>query len=500
MKKIKTLGQVFTPNWIVNEILDLIGYNNESILDKYILEPSSGDGVFLLEIVKRYVDMALSKGIFQNQITENLERYIHGIELDTFEYNKSINNLNSLIKLKLGNDVIVNWNIHNINTLDLYTDYLLYFDFVVGNPPYVRIHNLDIKTRNILKKDFIFSEGTIDIYLSFFEMGLKMMKSNGVLGFITPNSYLHNSSYSGFRKYLKEHHLVQTLIDFKANKLFKGFSTYTAITILNKSYDESFFVYKELVDGKINTINQVFFNNLNLKDWSFSDDKDTLFLKQLNENKKEFIKDYFDVQYGFATLRDKIFIDSIKDYDADLVYFNNHLIEKDILKKIIKGSTFKGSDDEIKYIFFPYYLSNKRYIPIEEDTLAHKYPYTYQYLLNHKEELMMRDIDKGALWYEFGRSQGVQSIHNEKIVMSTLMNGDIKYYKVPSDVLMYSGLYIIKNKAYSDWSIVENVLNSEEFYKYIRITGKDFSGGYKSITSKQIKEYRINTSNSFTLF
>ena len=80
------------------------------------------------------------------------------------------------------------------------------------------------------------------------------------------------------------------------------------------------------------------------------------------------------------------------------------------------------------------------------------------------------------------------------------MNGDIKYYKVPSDVLMYSGLYIIKNKAYSDWSIVENVLNSEEFYKYIRITGKDFSGGYKSITSKQIKEYRINTPNSYTLF
>ena len=57
MKKIKTLGQVFTPNWIVNEILDLVGYNNETILDKYILEPSSGDGVFLLEIVTRYVDI-----------------------------------------------------------------------------------------------------------------------------------------------------------------------------------------------------------------------------------------------------------------------------------------------------------------------------------------------------------------------------------------------------------------------------------------------------------
>ncbi len=31
MAKHKTLGQVFTPNWIIAEILDLVGYNNESI-------------------------------------------------------------------------------------------------------------------------------------------------------------------------------------------------------------------------------------------------------------------------------------------------------------------------------------------------------------------------------------------------------------------------------------------------------------------------------------
>jgi hypothetical protein len=41
MKKHKILGQVFTPKWIVNEILDSLEYNNENILDKYILEPSS---------------------------------------------------------------------------------------------------------------------------------------------------------------------------------------------------------------------------------------------------------------------------------------------------------------------------------------------------------------------------------------------------------------------------------------------------------------------------
>lgn len=57
MSKHKTLGQVFTPTWIVSEILNLVGYNDDNILDKYILEPSCGDGVFLMEIVERYVNI-----------------------------------------------------------------------------------------------------------------------------------------------------------------------------------------------------------------------------------------------------------------------------------------------------------------------------------------------------------------------------------------------------------------------------------------------------------
>ncbi len=76
-------------------------------------------------------------------------------------------------------------------------------------------------------------------------------------------------------------------------------------------------------------------------------------------------------------------------------------------------------------------------------------------------------------------------------MLSTLVNGKINFYKVSEEVLMYSGLFIIKNKSCSEWSVIEETLKSEEFYKYIRLTGKDFSGGYKSVTSKQIKEFKI---------
>ncbi len=500
MAKHKTLGQVYTPKWIVNEILDLVNYKGKHILEKYVLEPSSGDGAFLLEIIDRYINACLENNFANDEIIERLGKYIYAIEIDKIEFNKSINNLNEFVKIKLQTEKKVNWNIFNDNTLYLYKNYLKFFDFIVGNPPYIRIHNLDLETRELLKKEFIFSEGTIGIYLSFFEMSFKMLKNNAFLGFITPNSYLHNSSYNLFRNYLKQEATLKTLIDFKSNKIFNGFSTYTAISIFQIGNIENSFVYKELIDNKISYVNHIKFVDLNDKDWSFTNKENIEFLRKLNFDRNVAIKDFFDVQYGFATLRDKIYISKIEKYNDKLVFFNDSFIEKAILKKVIKGTRLKGELNNCEMILFPYELINGRYIVIEEDKMKQDYPYAYEYLSKHREELESRDIDKGALWYEFGRSQGIQTIHNEKIVLSTLINGEIECYRVPADVMMYSGLFIIKNKPFADWSIVENTLKSEEFYKYIRLTGKDFSGGYKSITSKQIKEYKIKFKNPESLF
>jgi adenine-specific DNA-methyltransferase len=491
MAKHKTLGQVFTPQWIISEILDLLEYNNENILEKYILEPSSGDGAFLLEIVTRYINVCLVKKIETSEIKQHLEKYIYAVEIDEIEYQKSIQSLNKLVKDKLEIEEDLKWKIYHQNTLEFYKNHLDFFDFIVGNPPYIRIHNLDADTRAALKQDFLFSEGTIDIYLSFFEMGFIMQKKEGLLGYITPNSYLHNSSYNLFREYLKDEKLVSQLIDFKANKIFKGFSTYTAITIIKKNNPENYFEYKELINDKIELVNHISFESLSKKDWSFTNSDNEEFLTELGKDKNYAIKDFFDVQYGFATLRDKLFISEIIHHNVDLAYFNGSLIEKSLLKKVVKGSRFKGIINENEKILFPYELIKGRYIVISEEKLINEFPNAYRYLLKNKTELESRDVDKKALWYEFGRSQGVQSIHHEKIVLSTLVNGQIDFYKVSEEVLMYSGLFIIKNKPHSDWSIIEETLKSEEFYKYIRLTGKDFSGGYKSVTSKQIKEFKI---------
>lgn len=502
MKKHKTLGQVYTPEWIVDEILENVGYESEKILDSTILEPSCGDGAFLKRIVSRFIHQARKNNLSDKLIKQKIEKQIIAFEIDTEEYHKCINNLNNLVENDFNFKLSIDWNIINGDSLVLYKDYLGRFDFIVGNPPYIRIHNLDKRTRELIKNDFQFAEGTIDIYITFFELGFRCLKQTGRLSFITPNSYLHNSSYDKFRDYVKLKKALVSLIDFKSNKIFNGFSTYTAISTFDFNSKYEFFFYSELVDNEIQEVNKIKFSDLNNQDWTFSSKEDFEFLESLKIENSVKIGDIFDVQYGFATLRDGIFIGDIKNNNdsEDLVFFNDFLIEKNVLKKIVKGSTYKGNADENKYIIFPYKLIKSKYVAYTETELKLLFPRAFNYLLSHKEELMKRDMDKGASWYEFGRSQGVQTVHRPKLVCSTLIKDKLQVYELPADVFVYSGIFISTKKNSEAINKLKSTLEAPEFTRYIRITGKDFSGGYKSITTKQIKNFAFGQMKKYDLF
>lgn len=109
-----------------------MGYQGVSILDRYVLEPSSGDGAFLTEIVNRYIDVCEKQKKSSKEIIKRLEKYIYGIELDEAEYQKSINRLNCLVLGRINDEVELNWNIFNENTLDIYPKYLGFFDYIVA--------------------------------------------------------------------------------------------------------------------------------------------------------------------------------------------------------------------------------------------------------------------------------------------------------------------------------------------------------------------------------
>ncbi|MDR3290261.1 MAG: SAM-dependent methyltransferase [Rickettsiales bacterium] len=184
MQKVKKTGEVFTPLHIVNNILDLIGYKGKQILDKHIIDNSAGVGAFLNEIVSRYIYIAQSNNMKIQDIKENLEKYIHGIELNKDNFGNLIQNLDSIINEEGIKNV--KWDVLNCDALTV-TKFNNKMDYVVGNPPYVRVHNLS-ENYNLVKS-FDFSQvGMTDLFIVFFEVGFKMLNVTGKMSYISPTS------------------------------------------------------------------------------------------------------------------------------------------------------------------------------------------------------------------------------------------------------------------------------------------------------------------------
>lgn len=166
-KTAKRFGRVYTPDFIVRLILDFGGYDNSSVLQKHVIDNSCGDGAFLTEIVRRYCKIFLAQNQNPGNLSRDLAQYIHGIEIDLEECQKCVSNLNKAVE-QYGIKGI-KWDILNADALKT-SIFDRKMDFVFGNPPYVRVHNLEETYASVKKLKFS-ENGMTDLFLVFFEIG-----------------------------------------------------------------------------------------------------------------------------------------------------------------------------------------------------------------------------------------------------------------------------------------------------------------------------------------
>ena len=115
------------------------------------------------------------------------------------------------------------------------------FDVVIGNPPYVDIKGLDNDLVKVLFNTYHTTENRINLYSIFIEKGYDLVKKNGFLSFINPNSILVNSSYTKIRKLLLDD---MTRIVKLPDNVFEDATVETIIFEFRKDYS----------NDKVNTI------------------------------------------------------------------------------------------------------------------------------------------------------------------------------------------------------------------------------------------------------
>ena len=498
----KTMGQYMTPVRIVKMILDSIGYTGKELLSKKIFEPSFGTGNFLVEIVSRIIEYSKKEGKSESDICFLIKQNVFGVEKDEELYGEAISRLNSLLESE--NIEKIDWSENLIcgDTLSEYERFAGSMDYVVGNPPFVRIHNLDEVTMQQRDK-FKFSSGMTDMYVIFYEIGIRLLNKTGKIGYISPNSFIRNSSQKKFREYLVKNNYVSAIYDFKQSKLFCNADTYTCICILDMDKKAKDFVYREysmyemLFENKLSVeyLNQYLSSTDNIK---FLDANAALPCK---------LPDIAVVQNGISTNLDSVYV--IKAFsDAELqneytektslhdnrtLYFKDkkekiRKIESAILRRCVKESRYEGTIGNT-YIIFPY-RNNK---PLTEKEIKKEYPKAFAYLYSFKEDLEKRNMEKNVEWFLYARSQGLKNIDKKKIIFKHIMKKDIKNIELhilDEDVVVYSGLYIIAKEGYGI-DYLHSVLHSEDFAKYCILTGYDKSSGYISVSSNILKKFGV---------
>lgn len=460
-KAVKQHGRVYTPDYLVKVILDFGGYDKPTILKKHVIDNSCGDGAFLTEIVRRYCASFLTQKQDLSKLKHELETYIHGIELDATECDKCILNLNKVVeeygisKLK--------WDITNADTLTV-DRFNAKMDYVVGNPPYVRVHNLE-ESYEIVKK-FKFAEGGMtDLFIVFFEIGFNMLAKGGLMCLITPSSWLGSLAGTHLRQHIYTHQNLSGVIDLEHFQPFEA-TTYTFISRFSKSKKNSQIDYYTFDGEKLKAKFQekLSYSDIQIgKNFFFS--KKT-HLSLLNNIKTTYGYPYVSVKNGFATLADKVFIG---DFD-----FTEGTID------ILKASTGKWSK-----CIYPYDKKGKP-LPLKDfmnNTEA------YKHLLSHQDKLSKsRDIEDDKFWYLFGRTQALKDVSKVKYAINTLIKdkGSIKLERVPQGAGIYSGLYILTD---IEFETIKQLVYSEDFINYVKLLKNYKSGGYYTFASKDLEQY-----------
>jgi len=459
----KHKGQVFTPDYLVKNILDLCGYTETSaIIDNHIIDNSCGDGAFLVEVAQRFIGAYRLAGYSDDAIKQALETYVHGIELDTDAYTKCIENLTTLSETF--NLTGVKWNITNTDALTN-TRYLASMDYVVGNPPYVRVHNISTDAK-FLKTNYSFMrEGMSDLYLAFFELGLYMLKDTGILGYVTPSSYFNSKAGGIFRDYIIRGRSLHTVVDFGHYQPFSA-TTYVAITLLTKAENDTvnYYEYDEFEHKPVNH------RVLDFGDF-VTDSRQLLFgSREVSQTQailaSEGLPKKCVVKNGITTLLDEFFISETLPCTQFVI-------------PILKAST--GAWERCIY---PY---NENGRPIHFDVLQSDLELSKRYE-TYKDRLLARDLQKGTEWYEFGRAQGIKDVYKQKYAVNSLIRSkeDIKLVACPPGTGVYGGLYILTDLSEDE---LRGVLVSDEFEAYVKSLGKYKSGGYYTYSSKELQLY-----------
>lgn len=439
----------------------------------------------ILDVVKEHMDFYRGEGgrdqdwEYRGGVAQSIEQYIirdADIESEFFEsYVETMLQKVQLLDQEYGDGRL--FKIFEDKVLGIVVKNFIKYDFVVGNPPYIRKGNLSDNQTVYFNKLYESTSGNYDIYCLFIERGLDWLKNDGQLGYITPNQLLlaeygeSTEEKEGIRKNILKRANIEKVFDFRDTEVFEDAANLPVIIHLKSEDEEEARNLNEVrcirvksnidddtdsVDDSIIQLARKEENNPGYSDeyidvfdypqgelderfWTFIPPEEKAVFEKLDQNSDNKLKELTDdgerIFSGTQTSRNTVFV---------VVPQNAHMIrpedsgdvvevvptgggepvplETDLLRPWLQGDDVKRWQGEWsgQHVIFPYQKPevSEEYELLGKDDLE-ELDHTWDYLKSYESDLRGRESgrwENSDQWWEYGRPQNLEKLPHPKLI------------------------------------------------------------------------------------
>lgn len=482
-------GQIYTRPEVVEFMLTVIGLNTcDDLEHARILEPSCGEGEFVIAIVNRLINTPKKR-----PTAKEISNKLLAVDLDP----KSIEVARDKVSVLLESLCYSKQEIDSLlNNWFICTDFLLEdiegdFSHVIGNPPYVRVENISKSLLDTYRRLFATMTDRADLYIPFYEKSLSLLKNGGKLSFVCTDRWTKNKYGKMLRKLISESYSLELFVDlYEIDAFEKDVMTYPAITQLSKrNHDGTILKHKTIFSREeaLDTLAAVEGRNTNIKSrkkivnsdrpWLLGSSEQTDLIQRLEYTFPLLEEVGCKVFIGAATGANKIYIVDLDEVGSE--------IEKSRLLPVITANDLKSGSIKWrgKYLINTY--DHEGVINLDD------YPKLCNYLNKYKDILSKRHVAKkdSKRWFKT-----IDRVYEERALMEKLLIPDISNNPI---VFYDSGNYHPNNSLYyicsEDWNLyaLRAILLSGITKLFISSYSTKIAKGYLRFQAQHLRKLRL---------
>ena len=488
-------GAIFTRRVVVDFILDLVGYTADIDLhETSLLEPSFGDGDFLLPAIERLLAARLRAQQSGAQIG-SIDHCIQAVELHADSYMLT---RDKVVALLTRSDFPSDEAQRIAQVWLVQGDYLLAdlqseFDFIVGNPPYVRQELIPGPLLEEYRRRYTTLYDRADLYVPFIERSLHLLKDRGQLSFICSDRWMKNKYGGPLRDLVSQQFHLGAYIDMvDADAFHSEVSAYPAITVISRNRPGPTRVADrpQLDHDYLRTLALAFHSPVlagtlireitgivsGSSPWILDLSAKTLLIKRLEADYPILEEVGCKVGIGVATGADKVFIGKFAELDVE----EDRKLPLAMAKDLASGHVLWRGHGVIN----PF---------TDEGPLVDlaRYPKLRRYLEGHRQQIMGRHVAKKnpENWYRT-IDRITPSLSSRPKLLIPDIRGEAQVAFESGNLYPHHNLYFIVSDTW-DLRALQAVLLSSITRLFISTYSTKMRGGYLRFQAQYLRRIRL---------